>query len=83
MLGSESPAHASYRLKYVEPRMRIGVQSMIGLDSVVGRYPHGMQLPRRDDIQPRLGRATVLGPTEIEAPGPRVGRSTHVGARLD
>ena len=47
LLGAESPAHTLYRLEFVEPRFRIGFQSMIGLDSVVGRYPRHVTLARR------------------------------------
>jgi phage tail-like protein len=44
LLRSESPAHTVYQIEYVEPRFRIGCQSMIGLDSVVGRYPQGVEV---------------------------------------
>lgn len=50
-----SPAHAEGDLRYVEPRMRIGVQSSIGLDTVVARLPHGVTLG-----QTPLGPASVL-----------------------
>ena len=39
LIENERPAHTQYQLVFVEPRFRIGFQSMIGLDSVVGRYP--------------------------------------------
>ena len=37
LLGQETPAHAQFHLHFVEPRMRIGVQSAIGLDAVIAR----------------------------------------------
>jgi len=44
LLDTEKPAHTAYQIEYVEPRFRIGFQSMIGLDSVVGKYPSGFTL---------------------------------------
>jgi phage tail-like protein len=44
LLRAESPAHTKWTIHYVEPRFRIGFQSMIGLDAVVGRYPAGVRL---------------------------------------
>jgi phage tail-like protein len=48
------PAGTTAQLEYVEPRFRIGFQSVIGFDSVVGRYQEVVTL---NDMQ--LGRATV------------------------
>ncbi|PYS84966.1 MAG: hypothetical protein DMF67_02960 [Acidobacteria bacterium] len=61
ILNAEKPAHTEYQLVYVEPRFRVGVQAMIGFDSVVGRYPtDGVRLGAAP-----LGRASVLtGPKE-------------------
>lgn len=56
LLRAESPAHARYAVEYVEPRFRIGVQSMIGLDAVVGRYPAGVTVSGTT-----LGRDSVIG----------------------
>ena len=63
-------------VEYVEPRFRIGVQSRIGLDAVVGRYPRGVELDAT-----RLGPASVLegGPA---AGGPRIGAYRAAGAAL-
>lgn len=54
-----TPAHAEGDVRYVEPRMRIGVQSSIGLDSVVARLPHGVTLGE-----------TPLGPASVLVGGP-------------
>jgi phage tail-like protein len=76
LLRSETPAHARYQVEYVEPRFRIGIQSMIGYDAVIGRYPAGMVLEAA-----RLGQATVLGGAPDLRPGPEmsIGRRTRVG----
>ena len=82
LLHDESPAHTRWHVEYVAPRFRVGVQSAIGLDTVVGAYPAGgVRLG-----ETTLDRATVLGP----APGPphpalRVGAHAPLGVttRLD
>lgn len=77
LLKSESPGHAQHQLVYVEPRFRVGFQAMIGLDTVVGRYPAGVTLNRSP-----LGGATVLTspPGQSGAPGLAVGKSSRVGS---
>jgi phage tail-like protein len=80
LLESEKPAHTQYQVEYVAPRMRIGFQSMIGLDSVVGRYPAGFHLGEK------LGRASVLSGSPVQEVGKtyEIGRNTRIGpaARL-
>jgi phage tail-like protein len=78
LVRAERPAHVQYQIVYVEPRFRIGIQSMIGFDSAIGCYPDGgVKLN-----QARLGRATVLGgddPTDPMAVGrARVGTTTRI-----
>lgn len=75
LLGSERPAHTKYSVEYVEPRFRIGVQSMIGFDSVVGRYPVGVTLDAT-----ALGVGPVLGASGPGAPGLAIGSTSRVGA---
>ena len=77
MIESEKPAHTQYQLIYVEPRFRIGFQSSIGLDAVVGRYPEGVTL----DGAP-LGQATVLSTPAHKRGGPslEVGVEARVGS---
>jgi phage tail-like protein len=55
LLRTESPAHTRGQLVFVEPRFRIGVQSMIGFDAVVGAVPEGVRLDGA-----ALGAGTVL-----------------------
>jgi len=79
LLKAESPAHTKWTVHYVEPRFRIGFQSMIGLDAVVGRYPMGVRTG-----EARLGRETVLSPIPRDrgtlafrvGDAPRIGSST-------
>jgi phage tail-like protein len=70
------PAGTQAQIEYVEPRFRIGFQSMIGFDSVVGRYPAGVTL---NEMQ--LGRATVLTapPHKQSAPSLTVGEQSSIG----
>jgi len=75
LLRAESPAHTQYNVKFVAPRFRIGFQSMIGLDSVVGRYPAGVRL---SDM--RLGCASVLdSPPWAQGGGSMVTGDTRIG----
>jgi phage tail-like protein len=50
------PAHTIGELQWSEPRFRIGLQSLVGIDTVIGKYPVGV-------IEGRgaLGYDTVLG----------------------
>lgn len=89
-LDSEKPAHTAYELHRVEARFRIGVQAMLGVDSIIAALPTPQPLgqePESDSDTPpsqegrgRLGYDTVLG----QAPGipqrnaPRVGRDTRL-----
>jgi len=70
LLVQESPAWAQAKLRFVLPRMRIGIQASIGFDSVIGCWPEGVLLDSA-----LLGRATVLSAAPNVDPGPRVGRS--------
>jgi len=67
VLDSEKPAHSSYDLCLVEPRFRVGVQSTVGLDTIVGAYPraalacqHRSDLPASLPPRHRLGYDTLL-----------------------
>ena len=76
LLKAESPAHTLYHIEYVEPRFRIGFQSMIGFDSVIGRLPQGVTLN-----ETLLGPASVLGPPPHKQGGPslEVGKEARIG----
>ena len=80
LLEAEKPAHTQYQIEYVAPRLRIGFQSMIGLDSVVGRYPSGFNLGNR------LGKDSVLsGLPQQGGPSFEIGRKSRIGeeSKLD
>jgi phage tail-like protein len=70
IVALNKPAHTVARLEWVEPRFRIGVQSAIGFDAVVGRYPRGFTVDGH-----RLGYDTVLAPR----PGPKSGPGLQIG----
>jgi len=81
LINAERPAHTQHQLIFVEPRFRIGFQSMIGLDSVVGRYPSEAITLN----QTSLGSASLLGAAPNRQGGPsfevnqsRVGTTTKL-----
>ena len=70
------PAHTQGYLQLVQPRFRVGIQSLIGLDTVIGRYPS--QTVAGED---RLGHGTVLGPSSNdEPPTMRIGKRSRIGS---
>jgi phage tail-like protein len=75
LLRSESPAHVQYQLELVEPRFRIGFQSSIGLDTVVGRYPASVELDSTV-----LCRGSVLPPARRSGPSMSVGDDARIGS---
>src|SRR5262245_49279866 len=66
-IETEKPAHVDARLVLVEPRFRVGMQAMLGLDAVIGVRTAPVTL---DSV--KLGRATVLTGAGSTAP-----RSPH------
>jgi hypothetical protein len=85
LLESERPAHTVYQLEFVEPRFRIGFQSTIGFNSVVGKYPGSVRLTGDEPGTP-VGPASVLsGPGSCTAPDFEIGRNSTIGSttRLD
>ncbi len=75
LIELEKPAHTAHQLIFVEPRFRIGVQSMIGFDAVIGCYPEGVVLD-----QSGLGKATVLGSAVRGGPELRIGQQARIGS---
>lgn len=71
------PAHTEATIEWAEPRFRIGIQSFVGVDTIVARYPVGVI-----EGQGTLGYDTVLGvPGKQGAQGAtRVGNNARVGA---
>lgn len=66
-IDAQKPAHTSYELVLVEPRFRVGVQSTVALDTVVGAPVPGALACRADEPpasrppRDRLGYDLVLG----------------------
>ena len=73
----EKPAHTAYHLCVIEPRMRVGFQSRVGIDTVVGGPPEEMALVE----EAILGERTALGGKPAGKLGfeSRVGITTRVG----
>ncbi|HEY0606882.1 MAG TPA: phage tail protein [Herpetosiphonaceae bacterium] len=90
-IEAEKPAHTQYELCLVEGRYRIGVQSTVGIDTIIGAYPR-TRLACVDDPEapptrvPRgvLGSDTVLSGADAATsvltlqPGIRVGIDTQL-----
>jgi phage tail-like protein len=69
------PAHTVAEFQWAEPRLRIGLQSSLGIDTVIARYPMGVI-----EAQGKLGYDTVLGsPEDRGTPRMSVGRSSVIG----
>lgn len=76
LLRAEAPAHTRWNLQYVEPRFRIGVQSMLGFDAVVGALPQGVAL----GTTPLGGASVLTSPPQLGGgPSIAVGKEGRVG----
>jgi hypothetical protein len=77
LLRNSRPATTLAQVEYVEPRFRIGFQSMIGLDSVIARFPSGVTLDKTT-----LGRASMLTnpPHKQGGPSLEIGNQSRIGA---
>ncbi|HKP51314.1 MAG TPA: phage tail protein [Chloroflexia bacterium] len=75
LLETEAPAHTLADVRYVQPRFRIGVQSTIGFDSVIGCYPRNTALGDGP-----LGEASVLSSRRPSTGGPaiQIGKSSRI-----
>jgi hypothetical protein len=82
LVRAEAPAGTRGHLHFVEPRFRIGVQSMLGFDAVVAALPQGVTLGETP-----LGGASILTAPPHREGGPaiaigkegRVGTTTRLG----
>ena len=76
LLRNARPAATQAHIEYVEPRFRIGFQSMIGFDSVVARYPAGVTLNETP-----LGRNSVLTAPPYKEGGPslEIAKQSRIG----
>lgn len=80
VLDAEKPAHTAYHLCVVEPRMRVGFQARLGIDSVVA----GPLAPTLPAPTYAAGPDLVLGGEPAGRIGERseVGRTTRLGAEV-
>lgn len=71
------PAHTLGAVQTIEPRLRVGLQAFVGVDTVIGRYPDKVV-----EGETRLGCDAVLGQSadEAKAPTMRVGIRTRIGS---
>jgi hypothetical protein len=81
LIRAEAPAHTKADVRWVEPRMRLGTQAMLGFDAVLGRWPNDpLTLDRT-----RLGRGSRIGGDGVSPSSfslghdARVGRTTRLG----
>ena len=74
VIAREKPAHTSYHLCILEPRMRVGFQARVGIDTVVAGPLPGMKA----DEALALGQDTVLG----GQPAARIGERNQVGLTM-
>lgn len=77
ILDAEKPAHTDYDLCIVEPRMRVGLQSSIGVDSYVAGAPAPMALTGSV-----LGLNSYLGEEPGERGASRVGQRALLGSEI-
>lgn len=66
-IDAEKPVHAQYQLCLVEPRLRVGIQSTVGVDTILGPEPYAVlasaelsDVPVNRPPRQRLGYDTVL-----------------------
>jgi hypothetical protein len=70
IVDREKPAHTDYRIEYIDPEMRVGLQACIGIDAIVGGDPPSLLLSHA-----QLGFNTQLPPVDAA----RIGDSTLDG----
>jgi phage tail-like protein len=85
-LDTEKPAHTRYDLCLIEPRFRVGLQSSVGLDTIIGAYPVArLACTEERDVPPsrpprnRLGYDTILGCPPDRGAGFQVTPETRLG----
>ena len=97
-LDSEKPAHTHYRLCLVDARFQIGIQSTVGLDTIIGDYPRtrlgcalesdssfGVEDNRPPPSLPPRGRRgidTVLSGKRSRNKGLRLNTGTRLGNNI-
>ena len=73
IVDREKPAHTDYRLELIAPGLRVGFQSRIGIDAVIGDESHGaldqallgLNSRLRGDDVARVGNVSLGGPLTL------------------
>lgn len=73
LIEAEGPAHCDFDLCFLEARMRVGVQSTVGVDSIVAGQPGPLALGSS-----RLGLETVMGGDEQVRVGAMLGSPRRI-----
>lgn len=71
VLEQEKPAHTAYHLCIIEPRLRVGFQGRVGIDTVVGGPPRSLAL----GTDQALGQDTALAGPDAS----RIGMQSRLG----
>ncbi|MDZ7268430.1 MAG: phage tail protein I [candidate division KSB1 bacterium] len=69
LIGREKPAHSDYHLCVIEPRMRVGLQSRVGIDTVVAGPPEVLRL--NEELRKRSSLSGI--------PAGRIGERSQIG----
>jgi hypothetical protein len=77
VIEAEKPAHTDYQLCFVEPRMRVGFQARLGIDTIVAGPPTPLELD-----QATLGLDSYLGDDPTTSQQSRVGKQARLGQEL-
>ena len=64
LIDAQKPAHTQYAIRVVHPGLRIGCQSTIGVDALIGPYPSAS-----------LGELKLAQSGQLAASRPRLGPS--------
>ena len=76
IIDMAKPAYTVAQFQWAEPRLRIGLQSYVGVDTVIAKYPVGVI-----EGQGKLGYDTVLGSPGggLSASAMSIGRRSTIG----
>jgi phage tail-like protein len=77
IVAAAKPAQSEATLRFADPGLRVSMGTLLGVDSVIGRYPPGMVTG-----DARLGDDAVLGPAadDTAPPGLRIGSRSRIGS---
>lgn len=85
-IEAEKPAHSAYDLCLVEPRLRVGVQSTVGIDTIIGAIPSARLHDDSEELPPsrpprhRLGYDTVLAGNPSQGGGVPLNFGVRIGS---